>query len=164
MSEDGKNVFEMSIDTRMLYEALKKVEIGETIRFAVLGETIGRKVSGGTPNLQSALHRLLGEGKAFANVRGVGYQRMTDVDVVNSAEREREGLRQKAKRAGKRLTCVHDFERLPNELKIKHNAALSAFGAIAACMSPARMKQVEEQVAVSRAQLPLARTLQAFMV
>lgn len=161
---DKKTLFEMSIDTRMLYDRLKKAEIGEAVTFKQMGEILGRSVDGSCSNLQSALHRLEGEGVAFANVRGEGYQRMNDIEVVNSAEHSREGIRKKAKRAIKRLTCVQVFDALPNDLKVKHNAALSGFGAIASIMSPGRVKALEEQVAKAGAQLPLAKTLEAFKI
>lgn len=161
---DKKTLFEMSIDTRMLYDRLKKAVIGEVISFTQMGEILGRTVAGDCGNVQSALHRLEGEGIAFANVRGEGYQRMNDIEVVNSAEHAREGIRRKAKRAVKRLTCVQEFDKLPNELKVKHNAALSGFGAIASIMSPGRVKTLEEHVARAGAQLPLAKTLEAFKV
>jgi hypothetical protein len=161
---NNKTQFEMSIDTRTIYERLKTVAVGEVISFKQLTEIIGRKVEGACSNLQSAMHRLEAEGIAFANVRGTGYQRMTDIEVVNTAESSREGIRRKAKRAIKRLTCVSAFDHLPNDFKIKHNAALSGFGAIAAIMSPGRVKALEETVAKAGAQLPLAKTLEAFKV
>lgn len=161
---EKKTTFEMSIDTKMLYDRLKTAAVSETVSFMQLSDLLGRKVDGASSNLQSALHRLEGEGVAFANIRGVGYQRMNDVEVVNTAETSREGIRRKAKRAVKRLTCVRDFDRLPNDLKVKHNAAISGFGAIASIMSPGRVKALEEQVAKVGAQLPLAKTLEAFKV
>lgn len=161
---DQKTRFEMSIDTRMLYDLLKKAAVGEVVSFTRMSEVLGRQVEGATGNVQSALHRLEGEGIAFANVRGTGYQRMNDVEVVNTAEEAREAIKRKAKRAAKRLTCVQNFDGLANELKIKHNAALSGFGAIASIMSPGRMKVLEDQVARAGAQLPLAKTLEAFKV
>lgn len=161
---EKKTIFEMSIDTRTVYDRLKTAEIDEMVSFKALSELLGRKVAGDCSNLQSALHRLEGEGVAFANVRGVGYQRMNDISVVNTAETSREGLRKKAKRAIKRLTCVNKFDALPNDYKVKHNAALSGFGAIAAIMSPGRVKALEQDVAKAGAQLPLAKTLEAFKV
>lgn len=164
MSNEKKSTFEMNIDTRVMYEHMKNRMIGETVTFRELGELIGRRVWGGTANLQSALRRLENEGLAFANVRGVGYQRMNDVEVVNTAETAREHLRRKAKRACKRLACVREFDKLENDMKIKHNAAMSGFGAIASILAPGRMKSLEEKVASVQAQLPLAKTLEAFMV
>lgn len=161
---EKKTMFEMSIDTRMLYDRLKVVDVGEIVTFRQMSELLGRPVEGATSNLQSALHRLEGERLAFANIKGVGYQRMDDVAVVNTAESAREGIRRKAKRAIKRLVCVREFDSLPNELKIKHNAALSGFGAIASIMSPGRVKALEEQVAKAGQQLPLAKTLESFKV
>lgn len=164
MNTEKKSQFEMSIDTRTLYEKLKGVEIDEVVSFKSLSDLLGRKVAGDCSNLQSALHRLEGEGVAFANLRSVGYQRMNDINVVNTAESSREGIRKKAKRAIKRLTCVQEFDRLPNDMKVKHNAALSGFGAIAQIMSPGRVKSLEQEVMKAGAQLPLAKTLEAFKV
>lgn len=159
-----KTRFEMSIDTRVLYDRLKQAVVGEVVTFEQMSDLLGRKVEGACPNLQSALRRLEGEGIAFANIRAKGYQRMNDVEIVGTAEHAREGLRRAAKKAIKRLTCVQNFDALPNEQKIKHNAALSGFGAIASIMSPGRVKKLEERVAQTGAQLPLAKTLEAFNI
>lgn len=160
----NKTNFEMGLETKALYEALKAVGLDQTISYPKLSEALGRKVEGANSNLQSALHRLEAEGIAFANIRGEGYKRMDDIAVVNTAETSREGIRRKAKRAIKRLTCVSAFEKLPNDMKVKHNAALSGFGAIAAMMTPKSVKALEQTVALAGSSLPLAKTLEAFKV
>lgn len=164
MTTDKKTQFEMSIDTRTICDRLKTVAIGEVVSFKQLTELLGRNVAGSCSNLQSALHSLEGDGIAFANIRGTGYQRMDDIAVVNTLESSREGLRRKAKRALKRLTCIGDFEKLPNDKKITHNAGASFLGAIYSMTSRSRVKSLEERVAAAGAQLPLAKTLEAFKV
>lgn len=155
--------FEMSIDTRLICDRLKQAAVGEVISFKALSEALGRKVEGADSSVQSAVRNLLSvDGVVFENVRGVGYQRLTDVEIVKSSEGMRERLRRGARRMVKKLTCVQDFAALSNDMKIKHNAAVSGFGAIAAMLTPGRMKKLEDSVEKASAQLPLAKTLEAF--
>lgn len=159
---ETKPSFEMSIDTRIIYNRLNEAAVGEVVSFKALGDALGRKVEGNCSHIQSALNRLLGEGVLFDNVRKVGYKRLTDSEIVNTSEREREGLKRKARRAVKKLSCVSDFDALPNELKVKHNASMSGFGAIMAMMKPSGMRKLETAVQKASQQLPLAKTLEAF--
>lgn len=154
--------FEMSMDTRAVYDRLNRVAIGDDATFKELSDILGRTVDGGSPHIQSALRRLEADGIIFGNIRGVGYQRLNDVGIVNTVEHERLGLRRKARKIVHRLTSIGDFEALPNDLKIKHNAAVSGFGAIAAMLAPNKMQLLEQSVEKAQAKLPLAKTLAAF--
>lgn len=163
MNEQPKKpVFVQSIDTKAAIDCLSAAAVGETVTFTKLSAALGREVAGGDPNVQSALRAMLNDGALFDNVRGVGYKRLNDAEVVGTAERERVGLRRKARRAVRKLSCVADFAALPNDLKIKHNAAMSGFGAIAQMLTPGNLKKVEDAVSKASAQLPLAKTLAAF--
>lgn len=162
MTDTKRPTFEMSLDTRVVVDALRDVKVGERITYQSIGDALGRAVDGGDPHIQSALRRLEADGVIFGNVRRVGYQRLADVDIVNTVEHERKGLRRKARRIVHRLTSIADFEALPNELKVKHNAAVSGFGAIAAILAPDKMRQLEAKVEGAQAKLPLAKTLAAF--
>lgn len=161
-TETKRPSFEMSIDTRLIYERMKQAAVGEVISFRALSEVIGNKVEGDNPSIQSALRKLLGEEIVFENVRGVGYKRLNDVEIVQTYERDRVSIQRKARKAVKRLTCVQDFEALPNELKVRHNAAVSGFAAIANMLKTGSMKKLETAVEHAREQLPLAKTLEAF--
>lgn len=154
--------FEMSLDTRTAIERFQRAAIGDTVTYADLGAALGREVDGGSPTVQAALHRLERDGVIFGNVRGVGYQRLGDVAIVGTIEHERVSLRRRARRIVHRLTSIADFDALPNDLKVKHNAAVSGFGAIASVLSPAKMKALETTVEKAQAKLPLAKTLAAF--
>lgn len=154
--------FEMNIDTRAIFDRLKQVPIGGSITYDALSALLGRPVSGGTPTLQSALRALERDGCVFANIRGQGYQRLDDVSIVKASEHDRLLIRRKARRAVERLTSVQNFEALPNDMKVKHNAAMSGFGAIVSIMHPSKMKTLEEKVEAAQAKLPLAKTLAAF--
>lgn len=159
----NRPTFEMSIDTRMIYDHLSKAEIGDTVNFTALSEAIGQRVEGATPSVQSALRRLQNlDGRIFANVRGVGYQRLSDNEIVKTSESSRDLIRRHAAKSVRRLSCVVDFDGLPNDLKIKHNAGMSMFGAIANMLKPSSVRALENEVAKAQASLPLAKTLEAF--
>lgn len=163
MTEDRKPSFELSIDTRLVYDRLKQAAIGEVVSFRALKDALGREVEGSESSIQSAVRRLLKvDGIVFENVRGVGYKRLADIDIVRSSESMRDRLRRGAKRMVRKLACVQNFDALPNDLKVKHNAAMSGFGAVVAMMSPGRMKKLEQKVEQAAAQLPLAKTLEVF--
>lgn len=158
-----KTKFELSIDTRIVYDLLMKAAVGDTVTFTAIGKELGREVHGAEPHLQSALHRCQSnDNRVFANIRKVGYKRLSDAEIVTTGERETEMLRRRAKRAGNRLTCVENFDGLPNDLKVKHNTYLSLFGAITAMSKTGSVKKLEGEVFRAQAALPLAKTLEAF--
>ena len=154
--------FEMSLDTRCIYDRLKQAGVGETVTYKELGTILGREVDGGDPSMQSAIRSVENDGLVFGNVRSIGYQRLRDAEIVRSTEQDRLSIRRKARRVVEKLSHVADFEGLPNDLKVKHNAAVSGFGAIAAVLSPAKMKALEGKIESAQAKLPLAKTLAAF--
>lgn len=159
---NGRPTFQVSIDTKLVVDRFKQAAVGEVVSFKALSEALGRKVEGDCPNVQSALRILLNDHTVFENVRSIGYKRLNDVEIVGTAERDREALRRRAKKTVKRLSSVREFDKLPNDMKIKHNAAMSGFGAIAAMLTTGRMKRLEEKVEVAQQQLPLAKTLECF--
>lgn len=155
-------MFVMSVDTRVVYDRLKKAALGETVTYIELGSMLGREIDGGDPIMQSALRSVENDGFVFGNVRSVGYQRLNDTEIVKSTEQDRLALRRKARRVVEKLSHVTDFDALPNDLKVKHNAAMSGFGAIAAILAPAKMKALETKIEQAAMKLPLAKTLAAF--
>lgn len=160
---DKQSRFEMSIDTRTLYELLMKAEIGETVTFTAMSAALGHVVMGGDPALQSALHHAFNQDeRPFANVRKVGYKRLTDAEIIASGDIETGAIRRRAKRAGKRLTFVEDFDSLTSGEKIKHNTFLSVFAAMAQITKASALKKIETEVSRTGESLPVAKTLEAF--
>lgn len=155
--------FELSIDVRLLTERLLGVAVGARVTYADLSAIIGQPVHGATPALQAALRRALKSGNAvFENVRGVGYQRLADVEIVAASERDVRAIRRKAKRSAQRLTRVQDFANLPQDRKIEHNTRLSILSAVAQQTSRPAETRVMEAVKAKGAELPFAATLEAF--
>lgn len=161
--ENGKTLFEMSIDTRALYDLLLKADPGQTVTFVEMTNLLGRDVAGVFPNLQSALRRVENlDGIVFGNVRGIGYKRLNDIEIIQTSEREIVAIRRRARKAGRRVTKIENFDALPNEEKIRHNMSLSLFGAINSMTKPKQVRKLEEAVSSAAKELPIGRTLEVF--
>ena len=155
--------FELSIDTKLLYEALIKIATGEEITYAELGKVISSFDEGSTPCLQSAIRRALKhDGIVFANIRSVGYRRLTDTEIVKNSARDITGVRRRARRAGENLTKIHDFRNLSAQDQVAHNARLSVFSAIALMSRGSAYNKIEQAVSRTKHELPFAETLAAF--
>lgn len=154
--------FERSLESKQFYERLSEVNPGQRITYGQLSELMGKKITGGYPHLQHALKTLEREGVIFANVRGEGYERLDDVGIVDTFEMERLHIRRKATRVMNRLTSVRDFNSLPNEKKVAHNAAVSGLSAISSMLHPRKMRNLEQAVEKAQHHLSLTKTLAAF--
>lgn len=155
--------FELSVDTRFLYERLVRTPVGATVTYRELGDEIGRAVDGSDGNLASALRRAFQiDGLVFANVPKLGYRRLTDAEIVKSATRDVEAVRRRARRAGKKLTKVQDFSAMTQQERTEHNAHLSIFAAITQMTKPNAVRVVESRVASTGRELPFAETIEAF--
>lgn len=161
-----KTIQEISVDARLLHQRLKEVGVGETITWEELSKTAGRNVSAGHAGygaLATARRRAqVDDGMVFDAVSKVGLKRLSDVDIVNTGQSTVDRVRRAARKGAKRLLSVRDFNGLPNELKIKHNAYASLLGAVAAISQEAKVHQLEKHVQNAQAALPLAKTLEVF--
>ena len=159
----GAPKFELSIDTKLLYEELLRVEPGANITYKTLSDCLGRSVEGATSSLQSAIKRTLKrDGIVFSNIFGLGYRRLTDAEIVKDSFRDIAGMRRRARRAGDKLTKVQDFQSLTQQEQISHNARLSVFSAIAQMSKGKAVEKIEQAVSESKRELPFAETLAAF--
>jgi alkylated DNA nucleotide flippase Atl1 len=154
---------EANIDTVTIYNRLSIVEVGDVVTYSELSHLIGRDVCGAARGcMTSAVRRALNDGRVFAAVRNVGYRLLPDDRIASVGISAVAHIRRSAKRAARKLACVREFDRLPNDKKIEHNTGLSVLGAIAQCASAPAVKRVSRAVEHAKAQLPLARTLEAF--
>lgn len=160
-------MFEMSIDTRLAFERISRCAPDEIVTYEELSEILGRDAqSSGRHNVDSARRMLLrGEGgtrMAFSAVAGVGIKRMADSELANSGRHFMSRIRGISKRGAQTLAAVGDFDSLPNESKIAHNAALSLLGAIAQASKEKAIQKVESAVESANEKLSFAKTLALF--
>ena len=164
MTDNPRPTFQMSIDTRQLYERLKQASVGETVTYQELSEIVGRDVRGRAySNLLSARRRCMRQDAiVFGTVQKVGLQRLDDGGVVGTAEGAMSRIRRQARRAGITLSCVRDFDALPIEAQTKHNAAMSLLAVVSRITQNSAMKQLEKHVGETKKELPLTKTLEFF--
>lgn len=153
--------FQASLETRLLTEMLLAARIGDTVTFADMSAKVGYEVGGGDPHLQSAKHRAFNDkGAVFDSVRGIGYKRLNDGEIVSDATRDRERVGKAAKRAIKKLATVN-YAALPEPERVKHNVEMTILNAQASLAKRKTAGLIEAKVNQSSEALTLAKTIEA---
>lgn len=152
--------FEASSDTRFLAQALETTKPGDIATFEALSSAIGRDVRKfAFPSLQSALRMQVNEGRVFESIRGVGYQRLTDSDIVKTqAAKGLAHISRVARKTSKKI-LASSYDNLSNREKIDHNTQLSMLGAVGHLSKPSAMKLLTEHVTNKGAELAIGDTL-----
>lgn len=159
-----RRIPELSVDARLLQQRLKIVPVGETVTYETLAAVIGRecrpqhKAYGALTTARARAQR--DDGMVFDAVHRVGLKRLTDVEIVAGGAAVIERVRRAARKGTRRLLAVQNFDALPNEAKIKHNAYASMLGAMVSISTERKVKQLEKYVQNTQAALPLAKTLE----
>jgi hypothetical protein len=154
----------LSIDTQTLERLLEKAQVGDVVSYKELSEAIGRDVQNGANHLlYSARARLQrDQQRVFAPVMGQGLKRLDDAAIVGTTTTAMHKVRNLARRQQQTLSCVADFDALPNDAKVKHNVALSVFGVLATVTTDKSMRKLEGRVTNGKHDaLPAAKFLEA---
>lgn len=123
--------FRLSADSAALVKVLELVDVGATITYAELSQTIGRDVTAFRGPLETARLVVQREKRmVFDAVRSEGLRRLADDEIVDLSDKARDHARRHARKTAKKLVCV-DYSSLSKQKQTKHNAALSMFGALA---------------------------------
>lgn len=161
-----KAIPEISVDAKLLHQALRAVAIGGVISWAQLRDVIGREVRAGQKGygaLQTARHRALrDDNMVFAAVHGEGLKRLTDEEIVETGADTVKRVRRIARKGAEKLLAVADFDALPNAAKIRHNAYTSMCGALTAIATERKVEVLEKNVTNAKAALPVAKALELF--
>jgi hypothetical protein len=145
----------MRVETRKLIHFLQGVKQGARVSYDTLRQVAGLDVQKeGYRYLYSARTSLVHCGVRFEVERMEGLRRMTDSEVARSGPRSMRLVGKMARREGRRVGAVNDFDSLKNEDKIQHNAALSVLGAVAHFTRPVQIKILEAAVAEAHSRLP----------
>lgn len=153
-----------SIDTQMIYERLEKSAIGELVEYQELSALIGTDVqSKGRGYMETARRMAMRDkGMVFEPVRNVGLKRLADTEIVRSGQAYISKIRRHARRGMRVLVSVQDFNSLPNDLKVRHNATASMLGAVAQFSGGAAQKRIEGAVEQAGQKISYAKTLELF--
>lgn len=158
----SKNEFRASITTRLLVQRLKQIEVGQTVTYTDLSDACGARVDGNSSHIRTALATVMRDDRiVFANVRGVGYERLDDVGKVDTGAKYSDRIRNIARKSIETLMCVDDFSGLPAEKKLEHNARTAIMGSIALLSKPDAPELLKSKAPVERP-LPVSETLALF--
>lgn len=152
---------QLSLETKALADRLRSVTFGETVEYVTLDSELKIQIQGAARGAMTSARRiLLREGIRFDVVRGIGMKRMTDSEIARSGSRSVRLIRGVAKREAAKMAALADFESLPNDEKVQHNATLSVLGAVAHFSKPAQVRILEGAVAAAKSWLPTAETIE----
>lgn len=160
-----RGIFTRSVDTSLLVSRLQKLAVNETVTWEELSQTIGRDVrTAGKGFLVSARRRvLLDHGIVLEAIHKVGLKRLDDTGIVKTSDYSRHKIHREAGRALTRIACIENLAGLPNDDKVKVNAARAAFGALHSITTEASQKKIVKAVVSSGGDsLAIGKTLEAF--
>jgi len=156
-------VFQMGIDAKIILDALSKLEVGELLTYQQMSALIGRDVRQHRHIMAAARKGLMRDSKVFAPVENQGLQRLTDAQKVQVAGDQLRRITRITKKIRATLAAVADFDKLPNDLMVQHNATMSLCGAIGQMSAASSMRKVEQVLQYGNRQvLPIAETLKFF--
>lgn len=160
----SKAIREISVDSQVAMKRLSQAKVGQTITYDELSTLLGRNVQREARYcLQTACRRLLtDERMVFEAVRGVGMKRLDDVGIVDVGQHYIRRVHNTARRGAKKLMCVQEFDKLPNDKKVEHNASLSVLGMLNHVTKNKEIAKIEKKVEQASGQLPLAKMLEHF--
>ena len=157
-----KLTFEMSANSRFLYQKLRETSIGTIITYGELSAAIDKPVDGSSAALRTATRAALRDDNfVFGSIRGVGIKRLNDVEITNQGDTEIASTRRKARRAVRKLTAVRDFGAMPQKVQLRHTALVSTAAIIADITREASIARVEAVSSGRSKELPIAETLRA---
>lgn len=162
--EQKKTIKEVTVESRLLYQHLQKMKIGEMVTYLELSNIIGRDVQGsGRGSLNTARRMCEREDqKSFGVIVNAGLKCLSGAEVISTAEFATGHIKRTSKRALKRLKCVGDLSKLSNDEVVKMNTYASLMGAFVVMGKESSVKKLSSIVEKTQDQLPYAKTLEAF--
>lgn len=149
--------FQLSADSKALIDVLSSARVGELVPYATLNRAIGRDVRQFRGAINTALSILEKEHqRVFSCVPTEGYKRLSDKEIIGTADGYTQKIRRAAKRSARKLACVK-FDDLPPEQQLAHNARMTVMAMVSETTSLAAVKRVEAAVSDSNAALPAAK-------
>lgn len=155
---------EISADSTAIAALLRAAKVGELVSYEAMSRAIGRDVSGHRGAISTARKIVLREnGAVFDAVRGEGMRRLNNSELVDSVDRVRMKIRRAAKRSANTLVCV-EYDALPADKKIKHNASMSMLAMLSEAASEKAFSRLTEKVSQTKETLPAAKAALAALM
>lgn len=149
--------FQLSSDSKALIEVLSSAAVGDLISYGSLNKAIGRDVRKFRGSLHSAISVLERQSqRVFSCIPTEGYKRLSDKEIISSADFATRKIRRAARRSARKLACVK-FDDLPADQKLAHNARMTIMALVTETTGSSAVKRIELAVADSNAALPAAK-------
>lgn len=154
--------FQVGIDTLQVLRLLEAANVGEIVTYAKLREALGYDPRSKRGPITTALRKVLQESnKVFASVTNVGYRRLSDTEVVQSAPSDVESIHKRTRRAQRKLIAV-EFDSLARTEQVRHNTMASVLGALAQATKPKTVARIEAKVSSDNKRIDIGETLKLF--
>lgn len=156
-----RSIPEMSVDTRVLIERLKKVEVGEFVSYQELSDLVGRNVQGNAyGNLSTARHRLeMDEEMQFGTVRSQGLRRLDALGVMGGTDGAIHQCHKKMSKEARRLARI-DPSGLEPDKKPELHLKAAHVQVLAYQTAPKVQRKLESKLKDSES-LPMSKMLEA---
>lgn len=152
-----------SAEASLLSQLLAKAKKGDVITYTQMSDCISMPVHGATPSLQSAIRIVRNDhDMVFACIRGTGYQRLDDSQIVADGTRDLEKIQRTARRASVKQSKV-EFDALDNKAKLKFTSQCGILGAVATMAKPKSVERLEGQITATEKTIPFNQTLSLFL-
>lgn len=154
--------YQMSVDSRLIYQELVKATVGQTFTYATLSNIIARTVTSSSGSLRTAMKRALKDkGFVFGTMRTIGIKRLADIEIVDQSTDTSSRIRKMSRRAVEKLTKV-EFEKLPREKQGEHSARVSIMATIGYMTNEKQFGKIRDAADKAGHELPIAATLNLF--
>lgn len=162
VTKKNRLAFQTSIETRLLYDRLRKLEVEEVVTYEELSEVIGLDIQKEAwAALSSARRMILRDDNIVCDpVRGFGIKRLSDKEANATGSHTLLRVRRMTDRGVKKVLAA-DYDNLDDEDKTRRNATLSAF-AVVKLMAKAKSLDRIAAANTTSGELPIARTLELF--
>lgn len=157
-----KNIMaKLGIDTQVLIDTLKEIQVGGEIGYDELCSVIGRSKKDLAGPLWAARNRLMRDlSMVFGTIRGQGLKRLSDSEKIGAASANIDGIRRAAKRGITIIQAV-DTDNLEKQQVSTLNLTVSHLGILAYASSVKASGKINERVIANNGKIPLAITLDA---
>ncbi|MGB1012799.1 MAG: hypothetical protein ACPG4T_01600 [Nannocystaceae bacterium] len=155
--------FTLSETSRMMETALGELEVGGVVSYEALERAGGRSLNEMRGAITTARRRLLkNEQRVFACIRGEGYKRLSDSEIVKSGQKYIDRSRRTARKCAAE-TMAADFDKLTDAEKVKHNAQMAMALAISELSTTKSRRRLEAAVEDAAKMPTIADTLKHFL-
>ncbi len=161
LKDEKRTIGEVSIDAKAVYEALKKIEIGDSISYDEISRLIGRDILKNRNILVTARNLARrNDNMVFDCIHKEGLRRLSDSQIVDkSASQPFRRIRSTLRNAAKDMNCVKT-ENVSNEEVVRLNSVRSIFNAVFEFSKPKSVEMLKSEV--NEKPLAFGKTLDFF--